>query len=219
MRFPSFSTGDTLGQTLCSGGLSWTCSSFSSIPGPHQQCAGAPSSCDNQKCLQTLPQIGGWENIALHRGPLLHRVKHTEPAGSCVGTRLSLQSEMAVSNLFHLTACIDQLLKFWGTRKNVFFANLTNKGIIFIHLHLQTLLCWLLSFVLFDNVKEKRSVPLTKQAGIACFKNPCSTLVKDRWSKRYLFHQLKKTDSKKDAHGTILHEIKKKQLMGKMSSC
>ena len=32
-------------------------------------------------------------------------------------------------------------------------------------------------FFLFDNLREKRSVSLTKHSGIACFKTPCSTLV------------------------------------------
>ena len=40
------------------------------------------------------------------------------------------------------------------------------------------LLCWLLLFLLFDNVGEKRSVSLTKQSGAACFKNSCSTPIK-----------------------------------------
>ena len=34
---------------------------------------------------------------------------------------------------------------------------------------------------LFDNLREKRSVPLTKEPGIACFKNSFGTTVENRW--------------------------------------
>ena len=33
----------------------------------------------------------------------------------------------------------------------------------------------------FDNLREKRSVSLTKESGTACFKNSCGTPVENRW--------------------------------------
>ena len=41
-----------------------------------------------------------------------------------------------IFNLFHLMAHINQLLKFYCTPKNIFFANMTkNIGILLIHSH------------------------------------------------------------------------------------
>ena len=37
-------------------------------------------------------------------------------------------------------------------------------------------------FFLFDNLREKRSVPLTIQSGIGCFKNSCGTPFENPWA-------------------------------------
>ena len=45
-------------------------------------------------------------------------------------------------------------------------------GILLILSH-QTAIVLALVIFLFDSLREKRSVPLTKESGIACFKNCC----------------------------------------------
>ena len=72
------------------------------------------------------------------------------------------------------------------TKIDIFFADLTKKiGIIFIHSQ-QTAIVLTAVVFLFDSLREKRSVPLTKQSGIACFKNSCSTPVENRRSQLYV---------------------------------
>ena len=77
----------------------------------------------------------------------------------------------AIFNLFHLMAHIN----YWNFAAHqklyYIFADLTKKiGIILIHSHRMLFLCWPLSFFLFNNLRGKRSVPLTRYSGIACFK-------------------------------------------------
>ena len=49
---------------------------------------------------------------------------------------LDPQATAAIFKLFHLMAHINQLLKFYCTPKNIFFANMTkNIGILLIHSH------------------------------------------------------------------------------------
>ena len=78
-------------------------------------------------------------------------------------------------------AHINDLLKFCNTPKNIFFADLTKKiDVILIHSHwTTTVVLASVFFFLFDNLKEKRSGPLAKQSGIACFKNSCGTPVEN----------------------------------------
>ena len=65
-----------------------------------------------------------------------------------------------------------KLLKFCSTPKTVLYFCWSDKniGIILIHSHRMLFLCWPLSFFLFNNLRGKRSVPLTRYSGIACFK-------------------------------------------------
>ena len=44
-------------------------------------------------------------------------------------------------------------------------------GIILIHSHQMAIVMLAIVIFLFDNLREKESVPLTKQPGIACLKN------------------------------------------------
>ena len=59
----------------------------------------------------------------------------------------------------------------------LFFANLTPQkkkiGVTLIYSHWTAIVVLAVVIFLFDNQREKRSVPLTKQSGIACFKNSC----------------------------------------------
>ena len=57
----------------------------------------------------------------------------------------------------------------------IFFANLTT---ILIHSHQRATAVLAIVIVLFDNLREKRSVPLTTQSGIVCFKNSCALWLK-----------------------------------------
>ena len=50
---------------------------------------------------------------------------------------------------------------------------------------------------LFDNLREKRSVPLTKQSDIACFKSSCGSQVENRCSRRINFVIRRKVGEKK----------------------
>ena len=55
------------------------------------------------------------------------------------------------------------------------FANLTKQlGIILVHSHWMAIVLAVVMF-LFDNLREKRSVLLSEQSGIANFKNYCGT--------------------------------------------
>ena len=56
-----------------------------------------------------------------------------------------------------------------------FFASLTKIGTILIHSHRTAITVLAAVIFLFDKLREKRSVPLTKQPGSVCFKNPCGT--------------------------------------------
>ena len=68
----------------------------------------------------------------------------------------------AIFNQFDVMAHMNELLKFHGTPKNVFFADLTQKiGMILIHLYQTAMVVFVVTF-LFDNLREKRPVPLTK---------------------------------------------------------
>ena len=69
----------------------------------------------------------------------------------------------------------------WHT-KNIFFANPTPQNRCnFGSFTLTAVLVLVVVILLFDSLREKRSVPLTKQSGIARFKNSCSTPVGNRW--------------------------------------
>ena len=65
-------------------------------------------------------------------------------------------------NLFHLVAhtLITRVLR--HTPEYAFCRFDKKIGIILIHSTRQPLLCWLMSFFLFDNLREKRSVPPNK---------------------------------------------------------
>ena len=67
----------------------------------------------------------------------------------------------------------------WHTKKHIiFFANLTKKiDSILVHSHWMAIVVLAVVIFLFDNLREKRSVPLTKQSGIACFQSSCSVPV------------------------------------------
>ena len=56
-----------------------------------------------------------------------------------------------------------------------FFASLTKIGTSLIHSHRTAITVLAAVIFLFDKLREKRSVPLTKQPGSVCFKNPCGT--------------------------------------------
>ena len=59
-------------------------------------------------------------------------------------------------------------LKFFSTpKKCYFFANLTkNIGIILIHSYQTAIVLLVVVIFFFDNLREERSVPLSKQSGI-----------------------------------------------------
>ena len=81
-----------------------------------------------------------------------------------------------------------KLLKFCGTPKNTFFSDLTKKiSIILIHSHQSVIMLAVVIFFLFDNLREKRSVALTKYSGIAWLKNSSCTLVENHWYKSLKF--------------------------------
>ena len=64
--------------------------------------------------------------------------------------------------------------------QKTFFADLTkNKFVFFFIIHSYQVAIVVLVIVTFqfDNLREKRSVPLTKESGIACLKNSCGALV------------------------------------------
>ena len=91
-------------------------------------------------------------------------------------------------NLFHLLAHKNWLLKFCSTTKNMFFADLTKNRYNFDSSFTWTAIVVLAVVIfIFDSLREKRSVPLTKQAGVACLKNSCSTLVKNCWPSIQIF--------------------------------
>ena len=69
--------------------------------------------------------------------------------------------------------------------KNIYFANLTKIGIILIHSHQTAIVIFL-----FANLKEKRSVPLTKQSAIASFKDARGTLVEKLLPQITIFHRV-----------------------------
>ena len=108
-------------------------------------------------------------------------------------------SRTAIFNLFHLMAHI--ITKILQHTKNVFFTNLTKKiGIILTHSHQMAIVLAAVIF-LFDSLRKKRSVSLTRKSGIACFKTSCSTLVEKRCSRMihkarcdlgliYIFHSV-----------------------------
>ena len=52
-------------------------------------------------------------------------------------------------------------------------------GVILIHSHQKPVVVLAVVTFLFNNLRDKRSVPLTKESGIACFKNSCSTPVEN----------------------------------------
>ena len=57
-----------------------------------------------------------------------------------------------------------KLLKFWSTPKKIIFAYLTKKiGIILIHSYQMASVVLAVVIFLCDNLREKRSVPLTSQ--------------------------------------------------------
>ena len=49
-----------------------------------------------------------------------------------------------------------------------------------IHSYQTAIVVWAVVIFSFDNLREKKSVPLTKEAGTACSKNPCSTPAANR---------------------------------------
>ena len=58
----------------------------------------------------------------------------------------------------------------WHTKTYVFYCPSEKKiGIILIHSHQMAIVVLAVVIFWFDNLREKRSVPLTKQSGIACF--------------------------------------------------
>ena len=72
--------------------------------------------------------------------------------------------------------------------KNIFFADLTKIQVNFDSFTPNDYCCVdRCHFLLLDNLREKRSAPLTKQSGIACFKNPCSAPVGIRRSRPSIF--------------------------------
>ena len=77
-----------------------------------------------------------------------------------------------------------QLLKFCSTHTNKYiFSDLTKNRYSFDSFTLDSYSCvgcchWFF-FFFFDNLRENRSVPLTKQSGISHFKNSCSTLIEN----------------------------------------
>ena len=80
---------------------------------------------------------------------------------------MASESRAVIFNLFHLMAHTYITKIPWHT-KNTLFANLTkNIGIILIHSQ-QMGIVVLAVVILFDKLRKKRSVPLTKQSGIPC---------------------------------------------------
>ena len=81
----------------------------------------------------------------------------------------------AVFNPFHLMAHVNYLLKFCGSPKKICFLPIWQKiqnnfgSFTFDSSHWAGC-CHFFFFFSFDNLREKRSVPLNKQSGIARFK-------------------------------------------------
>ena len=61
-------------------------------------------------------------------------------------------------------------------------------GIVFIHTHHMTIVLAVVIF-LFDNLRQKKSEPLTKWSGVACFKNSVAYLLKFTGLEQYLTKQ------------------------------
>lgn len=74
----------------------------------------------------------------------------------------------------------------WHTKIYISCWSDKKTGIMLIHSHYITIVLAVAICFLFDNMKEKRSVPLSKLSGIACFKNCCGTVVKNCCSKWWL---------------------------------
>ena len=84
-------------------------------------------------------------------------------------------------SLFHLMAHINQLLKFCGAPNLYFLPIWSNERVtILIHSYWTATVVLAAVIFLFDSLREKRSVPLTKQSGSACFKSFCDSLVENR---------------------------------------
>lgn len=71
--------------------------------------------------------------------------------------------------LFHLRAHTNYLLKLCGTPQNTLFAELTKKTRYHIDSFHTTTIVLAVVIFLFDKLREKRSVLLTKESAIACF--------------------------------------------------
>ena len=66
-------------------------------------------------------------------------------------------------SIFHLMAHRNELLKFCGTPSNIFFADLSKRNRYnLIHSHQRAIVTLAVVIFLFDYLREKRSMPLTK---------------------------------------------------------
>ena len=86
---------------------------------------------------------------------------------------LNHSSRAAVVDHLHLMAHVNSFLNFCGTPENVVFANQTKKKKRYNVDSLTPAGCCHVS--LFDNLREKRSVSLTKWSGVACFRKSYGT--------------------------------------------
>ena len=98
-------------------------------------------------------------------------------------SNLNLLFKTVICNIFHHYGTHKLITIILQHTKNVLFTDLTKIRYNFDSFISDSyFVLAAVIFFLFDNLREKRSVPLTIQSGIGCFKNSCGTPFENPWA-------------------------------------